>query len=255
MIMKSIGLVFLVGIISVASLKITEPVEKSQTKTGMPYGWRITFPTYDGKIPLHECNGVFIIPRVFITNAWCMMRNTLGRDDGKYYISKLYHGYSNNSRVLTVKSSNIYYHEDLSDTYDLDELQVAVLITDDPVKPELDENEYIQLNSNFDDVNTTSCFVPSYDSWNITFTSCETAYIKSDDPQHVYCLSRDLSKFSGNSFICHLEAYPDVKVMVGVLTEFSDLTKHDSNAKFKLFVIENVSGLENVITEKIKSIL
>ncbi|KAG8040650.1 hypothetical protein G9C98_002646 [Cotesia typhae] len=121
------------------------------------------------------------------------MRNTPGRNDEEYFISKSYHGYSNNSRVLSVNSSNIYYHEDLSDTYDFDKLQVAVLITDSPVQSELETNGYIQLNSNFDYVNTTSCFVPSYNSWNITFTSCETAYIKSDDPQHVYCLSRDLS--------------------------------------------------------------
>ncbi|CAG5101079.1 Protein of unknown function [Cotesia congregata] len=248
MIMKSIVLVFLVGIISVKSLKITEPVEKSNKNEYMFYGWRVTFPNYDGNIPLQECNGVLINPRVFITDAWCMMRNTLGRDDDEYYISKLYHGYSNNSRVLTVKSSNIYYHEDFSDTYDLDKLQVAVLITDDPVKPELDENGYIQLNSNFDDVNTTSCFVPSYDSWNITFTSCETAYIKSDDPQYVYCLSRDLSKSSGDSFICHLKAHPDVKVLVGVLSKFSDFTNYGSDPEFKLFVIENVSGLENSCT-------
>lgn len=72
--MKLIVFVFLVGIISVKSLKITEPVEKSNKNEYMSYGWRITFPTYDGNIKLEECGGTLINSTVFITDAWCMMR-------------------------------------------------------------------------------------------------------------------------------------------------------------------------------------
>ncbi|XP_057324438.1 uncharacterized protein LOC130667059 isoform X2 [Microplitis mediator] len=247
MILNLVIILLSTGILVNSELIITKPVEQYNQDEYMSYGWAVYIQETDRQFEL--CDGTFIRPRVFITDARCLSDDY----NRKIEIVKIIHY----NIVSSYSVSNIYYNEDLNVTFDPNKLKIAILITDESVEPEEDKNGYVQLNSNLNDINATSCFIPDYKSVNISFISCNFAYFdtRNGNPSNLYCLTHvnDIQYAFGRSLFCYLKSDPEVKALVGIMSEYND-GQLCGQSGFTIITVENLSGLNDAITKKLKTL-
>ncbi|XP_057326661.1 uncharacterized protein LOC130668397 [Microplitis mediator] len=250
MIFKLLILLLNTGIL-VHSERFVVNVEKFNKRYNMFYGWDLEISNTQ---MWSTCYGTFIAPRVYITDPICLERVPNITDS---YISKEVHGREKSKRI-NFNVSNIYYGEDLDETFNENKRKLAVVITNEAVEPEQDKNGYVKINSNLDDINTDQCFVPYYDGWNISFTQCEYVYVgnRYGNPANVYCLSTNNVWGYGSGLFCSLKSNLQARVLVGIVAGENDYVySFWRDTLFYVAAVENVSGLDDVIDKKFTDVL
>ncbi|XP_057333761.1 uncharacterized protein LOC130672957 [Microplitis mediator] len=247
MIFKLLILLLNTGIL-VHSDSIETGVKPFNESANMVYGWNLEISKERWR---GVCFGTFIAPQVYITDPVCLESINHVDENSIIIISKGYRG--NKTRDdISVHFMNIFYSEDLDRTFNRNKRKIAVVIIDEPVRPEQDKNGYVKINSNLNDIDTKKCYVPHYNNWDTTrFTYCDHVLFDNHygNPVNIYCVSSENVDKLGSGLFCALKTNPDVNVLVGIIVGPNNGIKLWNDPNRFIATVENLSGLYDPIMD------